>query len=165
MLITDKANGNDGLLLFTQFIYRSMMYIWILIFLITIMSLSLKDIYSECVYQDILFTDHESRHNATNNTEEERPESSENSPLIQQLPPYRYTRSSSTLIIVTILLIILITGVIIGIYLLVVQSESGKYFILHTTLISRLIVSNYFITKFTIEVINIVWTIYLLNAV
>ncbi|CAB3225894.1 unnamed protein product [Arctia plantaginis] len=73
--------------------------------------------------QPLYTVDHESRHNSTNHTEEVRPVASEISPLIQQLPQFR-PRNSSTLIIVTFLLIILITGVIIGIYLLVIQSDS-----------------------------------------
>lgn len=90
------------------------------------MSMDLKDFDSERVANvNKSFTEHESRHN-TNHTEEENVGiSSENTPLLHRFPQQELQRNPLTTIIVSLLLMILIAGVIIGIYLLVLQNDSG----------------------------------------
>lgn len=76
---------------------------------------------------DKCFTDHETRHN-TNHTEEEPPTpvtSEENTPLLHRFPHAGSERNPVTTVIVSLLLVILIGGVIIGIYLLILQNDSG----------------------------------------
>ncbi|XP_022832998.1 peptidoglycan-recognition protein SB2-like isoform X1 [Spodoptera litura] len=69
---------------------------------------------------------HETRHN-TNHMEEETPTpvtSEENTPLLHRFPHTGSERNPVTTVIVSLLLVILIGGVIIGIYLLILQNES-----------------------------------------
>ncbi|KAJ8737791.1 hypothetical protein PYW08_000386 [Mythimna loreyi] len=74
--------------------------------------------------QPLYSVEHETRHN-TNHAEEEnveRPE--ENTPLLHRFPQVVTERTPLTMFIVSLLLIILSAGVIIGIYLLVIQNDS-----------------------------------------
>ncbi|KAJ8737019.1 hypothetical protein PYW07_000290 [Mythimna separata] len=74
--------------------------------------------------QPLYSVEHETRHN-TNRAEEEnveRPE--EHTPLLHRFPQAVSERRTLTMVIVSLLLIVLIAGVIIGIYLLVIQNDS-----------------------------------------
>ena len=90
------------------------------------MSMDLREFDCEIVGKvDKCFSEHETRHN-TNRAEEEnveRPE--ENTPLLHRFPQTVPERSTLNTVIVSLLLIILIAGVFIGIYLLVLQNNSG----------------------------------------
>ncbi|XP_052752488.1 peptidoglycan-recognition protein SB2-like isoform X2 [Galleria mellonella] len=69
--------------------------------------------------------DHESRHNLHRIDNEERERASEDTPLLQRFPQItNLDRNPVTTAIVSLLLIILIAGVIIGIYLLILQNNS-----------------------------------------
>ncbi|KAJ2954267.1 hypothetical protein O0L34_g2518 [Tuta absoluta] len=70
--------------------------------------------------------DHESRHNSYRAEDEVRPRASEATPLLQRFPQPAAgpPRDRATTAVVALLLLVLIGGVIIGIYLLVVQNES-----------------------------------------
>ncbi|RVE51043.1 hypothetical protein evm_004334 [Chilo suppressalis] len=69
---------------------------------------------------------HESRHSSYHlNEEAEEPSAAEDTPLLQRFPPLLRTPSSPlTTFIVTFLLIILVSGVVIGIYLLILQNKA-----------------------------------------
>ncbi|XP_021192514.3 peptidoglycan-recognition protein SB2 isoform X1 [Helicoverpa armigera] len=67
---------------------------------------------------------HETRHNINHDTEENVERPAENTPLLHRFPQTIPERSTRTTVIVSLLLIILISGVIIGIYLLVLQNDS-----------------------------------------
>lgn len=74
--------------------------------------------------QPLYSVDHETRH-STNNAEvqHDTTESTENSPLLR-FPEHQTPRNPLTTVIVSLLLLVLIAGVIIGIYLLVLQNAS-----------------------------------------
>lgn len=90
------------------------------------MSMDLKEFDSETVANvDKFFADHETRHNTYHGEEENLEREEENTPLLHRFPQTVADRSTATTVIVSLLLIILISGVIIGIYLLVIQDDSG----------------------------------------
>lgn len=69
--------------------------------------------------------DHESRHNSHRTEDVEERNVSEDTPLLHRFPVLDTThRNPVTTVVVTFLLIILLSGVIIGIYLLVLQSRA-----------------------------------------
>lgn len=74
--------------------------------------------------QPLYSVDHETRHNINHDTEENVERPAENTPLLRRFPQTIPERSTRTTVIVSLLLIILISGVIIGIYLLVLQNDS-----------------------------------------
>lgn len=75
--------------------------------------------------QPLYSVDHESRHNSNHVEAGQEPLApSEDTPLLQRFPQYVHPRNPATAFIVSLLIIILIAGIIIGIYLLVLQSNS-----------------------------------------
>ncbi|KAL0851980.1 hypothetical protein ABMA28_000254 [Loxostege sticticalis] len=69
--------------------------------------------------------DHESRHNSHRTEDIHDTRVAEDTPLLHRFPPVPTTRRNPvTTIVVTLLLIILLSGIIIGIYLLILQSRS-----------------------------------------
>lgn len=90
------------------------------------MSMYLKHFSSDIIHKFKTFTDHESRHNSNRvEADSEAPQPAESTPLLQHFPQNERRGHPLNAIIVSALLIILIVGVMIGIYLLVLQNESG----------------------------------------
>lgn len=77
------------------------------------------------------FAEHETRHNTNRDEEDNVERVEENTPLLHRFPQAVSERSTLTTIIVSLLLIVLIAGVFIGIYLLVLQDESGECIIMY----------------------------------
>lgn len=103
-------------------------------------------------YVNKCFTDHETRNNANHNEEEPAETPTESTPLMHRFPVNEPVRSPLTTVIVSLLLIILIAGVIIGIYLLVLQNDSGEFefcFGLRNKLFSNAFIVTYFKVSMT----------------
>ncbi|XP_026317033.1 peptidoglycan-recognition protein 2-like [Hyposmocoma kahamanoa] len=77
--------------------------------------------------QPLITVDHESRH-SSHHTDNETPQATEDTPLLRRFPPLppgvHHTATHFTTAVVSLLLIILISGVVIGVYLLIVQNNS-----------------------------------------
>lgn len=73
-----------------------------------------------------IFSDHESRSNSHQTEEQNVEGETENTPLLQRFPQnVQAERNSSMIVIVSLLLLIALAGVTIGIYLLIIQDNSG----------------------------------------
>lgn len=74
--------------------------------------------------QPLYSVDHETRQSSHRADEELQQQTSEETSLLHRYPQIDIPRSTSTTMIVSLLLLILISGVVIGIYLLILQSDS-----------------------------------------